>query len=192
MARCSVLELADGGVEISRCFGFEFLLDVKLQLGRDLERAAPQSFRLLSGHTIVAQRISFLFFFSRFGVILFGITARVAWPLRPQTAVTDRWCIDDTIGPAMRRCEASDRAAAYTTGILRDHPFIGNKRTGFLVGVLFLELNGYRFTATEEDASQAVLRLASGRIDETGFTAWLRANVTRELEELSHEPGSPI
>ena len=30
-------------------------------------------------------------------------------------------------------------AAAYTFGIVRDHPFIdGNKRTGFVVGVLFL------------------------------------------------------
>ena len=45
-------------------------------------------------------------------------------------------------------------AAAYTVGIVRDHPFVdGNKRTGFVVGVLFLELNGYRFVASEEDAA---------------------------------------
>ena len=42
-----------------------------------------------------------------------------------------------------------DMAVAYTVGIVRIHPFVdGNKRTGFVVGVLFLELNGYRFTAT--------------------------------------------
>jgi death-on-curing protein len=36
-------------------------------------------------------------------------------------------------------------AAAYTTGIIRNHPFVdGNKRTGFVAGVLFLEMNGYR------------------------------------------------
>jgi death on curing protein len=33
-------------------------------------------------------------------------------------------------------------AAKYTTGIVQNHPFIdGNKRTGFVIGVLFLELN---------------------------------------------------
>jgi len=71
-------------------------------------------------------------------------------------------------------------AAAYTAGIVLDHPFIdGNKRTGFVVGVLFLELNGHRFTAAEEAAAQAVLSLAAGTVDEPAFTAWLRANSKR-------------
>ena len=36
-------------------------------------------------------------------------------------------------------------------GLVQNHPFIdGNKRTGFVIGILFLELNGARFTATEE------------------------------------------
>jgi death-on-curing protein len=36
-----------------------------------------------------------------------------------------------------------DTASAYTAGIIRNHPFVdGNKRTGFVVGILFLELNG--------------------------------------------------
>ena len=72
-------------------------------------------------------------------------------------------------------------SAAYTIGIVDNHPFIdGNKRTGFVVGVLFLELNGYCFTASEEDAAQAVLSLAAGTLDEEGFIAFLRANVVRE------------
>jgi death-on-curing protein len=69
-------------------------------------------------------------------------------------------------------------AAIYSAGIVRNHPVIdGNKRTGFVVGILFLELNGYRFTATEESATQAVLALAAGTLDESGYTAFLRANV---------------
>lgn len=72
-------------------------------------------------------------------------------------------------------------AALYTAGIVQNHPFVdGNKRTGFVVGVLFLELNGYRFTASEVAAAQAVLELAAGSIDEGGFCAFLRANVERE------------
>lgn len=71
-------------------------------------------------------------------------------------------------------------AAVYTAGIVRNHPFVdGNKRTGFIVGVLFLELNGYRFTATEETATQAVRELAARTIDENSFCAFLRANGER-------------
>jgi death-on-curing protein len=71
-----------------------------------------------------------------------------------------------------------DLAVAYTAGIIRNHPFIdGNKRTGFLVGVLFLELNGYRFTATEEDATHAIFGLAAGEINEDAFRSWLGANL---------------
>jgi death-on-curing protein len=69
-------------------------------------------------------------------------------------------------------------AAIYTAGIVRNHPFIdGNKRTGFVVGILFLELNGYRFTASEEDAANAILALAAGGICETEYASFLRANV---------------
>lgn len=70
-------------------------------------------------------------------------------------------------------------AAAYTAGVVRNHPFIdGNKRTGFVFGVLFLELNGMIFSATEEAATQAVLDLAAGVSDEAAYAAFLRANTT--------------
>jgi death-on-curing protein len=71
-------------------------------------------------------------------------------------------------------------AAVYTAGLVRNHPFVdGNKRTGFAIGVVFLELNGFDFKASEEDATQAVFALAAGEMDEAGYTAWLRANVKR-------------
>ena len=73
-----------------------------------------------------------------------------------------------------------DMAAAYNAGVVRNHPFVdGNKRTGFLVGVLFLEMNGYRFTPSEEDATQAVLDLAAGKLNESAFKAWMHANAKR-------------
>ena len=71
-------------------------------------------------------------------------------------------------------------AAVYTVGIVKNHPFLdGNKRTGFVVGVMFLELNGYRFIASEEEAAQAVLSVAAGKMREEAYTAFLRANVAR-------------
>jgi death-on-curing protein len=73
-----------------------------------------------------------------------------------------------------------DMATAYTAGIVRNHPFVdGNKRTGFVTGILFLELNGYRFVASEEDAAQAVLQLAAGSLDEADYSSFLRSNVVR-------------
>ena len=49
-----------------------------------------------------------------------------------------------------------------------------------MIGVLFLELHGFDFTATEADATQAVMALASGTLDEAAFTAWLRENAKRK------------
>ena len=73
--------------------------------------------------------------------------------------------------------DAVHLAAIYTAGIVKNHPFIdGNKRTGFLLGVLFLELNNYRFTAMQEDAANAVLALAAGQMNEKGYAAFLMAN----------------
>jgi death-on-curing protein len=73
-----------------------------------------------------------------------------------------------------------EMAALYTAGIVRNHPFVdGNKRAGFVIGVLFLELNGFEFKASEEDATQAVTSLAAGSLGEAGFGAWLRENVRR-------------
>lgn len=71
-------------------------------------------------------------------------------------------------------------AVLYTVGIVRNHPFVdGNKRTGFVIGVLFLELHGYQFRASEQDATQAVMALAAGKIDEAAFTEWMGANAKR-------------
>jgi death on curing protein len=73
-----------------------------------------------------------------------------------------------------------EMAALYTAGIVRSHPFVdGNKRTGFVIGVLFLELHGFDFKASEADATQAVMALASGTLDEAAYTAWLRKNAKR-------------
>lgn len=71
-------------------------------------------------------------------------------------------------------------AAAYTAGIVKNHPFVdGNKRTGFLVGILFLEMNGYRFAASQEIAANAVIMLAAGEMDERGYAAFLTANIVQ-------------
>ena len=70
-------------------------------------------------------------------------------------------------------------AAAYTHGIVKNHPFVdGNKRTGYVIGGIFLERNGQILNASEEEATAAIMDLASSQLTEEGFTLWLRDNCT--------------
>ena len=71
-------------------------------------------------------------------------------------------------------------AASYAFGLAKNHPFIdGNKRTAFVTAVLFLELNGRRFSAEEADAAVRTLALAAGEMTEAEYEAWLKANLKR-------------
>jgi death-on-curing protein len=72
-------------------------------------------------------------------------------------------------------------AASYAAGIIHNHPFQdGNKRTGFIVAAVFLEVNGRDFGATEESVVENTLALAVGTLKEERYAAWLRANTTRK------------
>ena len=65
-------------------------------------------------------------------------------------------------------------AAAYATGIVKNHPFIdGNKRSGFMTAAVFLEANGLRFVAPEEEVVERTLGLAASAIDEAEYAVWL-------------------
>ena len=103
------------------------------------------------------------------------------------TGLRDRGLLESAVArPRQHHAYASkpdiiELAALYTAGIVRNHPFVdGNKRTGFVIGILFFELNGFNFKASEEDATQAVMALAAGSLDETAYAAWLRENSRRK------------
>jgi len=73
-----------------------------------------------------------------------------------------------------------DLAAAYASGIVRNHPFLdGNKRAGFMAAALFLEINGFSFRATEEDVVLQTLGLAAGQIKAAAYAKWLKASCVR-------------
>ena len=72
-----------------------------------------------------------------------------------------------------------DCAAAYAFGLAKNHPFIdGNKRAAFLGACLFLRLNGFRLTASPQDATLTMLALAASNITEADFSAGLRTQTT--------------
>ncbi len=65
-------------------------------------------------------------------------------------------------------------AASYAHGIVKNHPFLdGNKRAGFIAAALFIETNGFRFQAPEEEAVLETLSLAAGETSEEAYAAWL-------------------
>lgn len=69
-------------------------------------------------------------------------------------------------------------AAAYIIGIVKNHPFVdGNKRVGFGMGMLFLELNGCRFKANPIDAANTILAVAASEISESDLANWIRENI---------------
>lgn len=66
-------------------------------------------------------------------------------------------------------------AASYATGVVKNHPFIdGNKRSGFMSAALFLEINGQRFKASEEEVVERTLALAASAITEADYAEWLK------------------
>ncbi len=69
----------------------------------------------------------------------------------------------------------AELAASHGYGLAKNHPFIdGNKRAAFLAVGLFLYINGYRLTATQSDATKAVLALAASEKSEEEFVQWIR------------------
>jgi len=73
-------------------------------------------------------------------------------------------------------------AAAYGYGIVGNHPFNdGNKRTGFVVCAVFVELNGWRLEAAEADAAATFLALAAGSLQEAELAVWLEKNCKEPL-----------
>lgn len=69
-------------------------------------------------------------------------------------------------------------AALYAAGIIKNHPFAdGNKRSGYVACELFLEANGLRLAASDEECIAMTLALAAGEADAEAFAAWLRDSV---------------
>ena len=73
-------------------------------------------------------------------------------------------------------------AAAYTFGIVKNHPFIdGNKRTGLVAMRTFLILNGFDVIADQEEKYFTIMDLASGTLTEPELINWIR----RRLKSVS-------
>jgi len=67
------------------------------------------------------------------------------------------------------------KAAALLHALIQNHPFVdGNKRTGTLAVILFLELNGSYLAAKNNELESFALRVALSKIGLSEIADWLR------------------
>lgn len=68
-----------------------------------------------------------------------------------------------------------DKAAVLMQSIVLNHAFIdGNKRTGTIATLLFLERNGYIVTCSQRSLVAFTLKVASKQFDDAKIAAWLK------------------
>ncbi len=80
-----------------------------------------------------------------------------------------------SFGGEFMHTDLFEMAAAYLFHIVKNHPFVdGNKRAGTVAALVFLDLNGYSFGASNDDLTGTVLAVAQGDLDKAGLTAFIR------------------
>ena len=69
-----------------------------------------------------------------------------------------------------------EMAAAYAFHLSQNHPFVdGNKRTGLVCALAFLEINGVSIADVEGRLYEAMVDVASGVLDKLGLAGVFRA-----------------
>lgn len=100
------------------------------------------------------------------------------------SGIRDEGLLDSALARATNIATYNDKAdmaalaAAYTYGIVKNHPFVdGNKRSGLVAGELFLRLNAHDLLASNADCVLTILKLAAGEMDEDALAQWFRDNI---------------
>jgi death-on-curing protein len=75
---------------------------------------------------------------------------------RPATSVGGKDAYPSTV----------EKAAALVHSAVRNHALVdGNKRLGLMLLIVFLEVNGRRLTASNDEAHDVIIAIAEGRLD---------------------------
>lgn len=75
-----------------------------------------------------------------------------------------------------------EKAAVLLRGIIADHPFVdGNKRTGMMTALIFLNLNGYDTSLLKnKHLEDFAVKVAVEHLDIPIIAAWLKAHSTKK------------
>ena len=70
-----------------------------------------------------------------------------------------------------------EKAARIGYSLISNHAFVdGNKRIGVYVMLTFLEVNGIRLEATNDEVAALGIGIASGKTNYDGLLSWIRAH----------------
>jgi len=73
--------------------------------------------------------------------------------------------------------------AALMDSLINNHPFLdGNKRTGITAAGLFLLINGWKLTVSQEDLETITLQVAKDGMEVTALAGWLLKNTVRKID----------
>jgi len=88
-----------------------------------------------------------------------------------------------TFGGEFLHPDIFSMAAAYLFHITANHPFVdGNKRTGTVAALVFLDLNGYELNAPAKDLTDMVMAVASGRSSKDEVAQIIRQWVAKAMD----------
>jgi death-on-curing protein len=80
-----------------------------------------------------------------------------------------------SFGEAYLHEDLAHMAAAYAFHIAQNQPFVdGNKRTGLVAALVFLDLNGIIILDPQENLYDAMIAIAERRMDKDGLAELLR------------------
>jgi death-on-curing protein len=82
-----------------------------------------------------------------------------------------------TFGGSYLHGDLHEMAAAHLFHLVKNHPFVdGNKRTGLMVMLVFLGLNGLWLAAHEDELADLVVAVADGRIGKAETAVFVKAH----------------
>jgi len=71
-----------------------------------------------------------------------------------------------------------EMAAAYLFHITSNHPFVdGNKRTGAMAALAFLDLNGFEMNAPQGAIYDITIEVATGKTDKKKIASFFKSNI---------------
>ena len=71
-----------------------------------------------------------------------------------------------------------EKAARLGYGLIHNHPFLdGNKRIGAHAMLVFLDINNITLSYEDDDLIAAILRVASGDMEEGELLEWLKTHI---------------
>ncbi len=72
------------------------------------------------------------------------------------------------------------KAAALMQSLIKNHPFVdGNKRTAVTATAIFLEPNGQRLTASNDELLRFAMKMAAEQAELEEIAAWLQAHSSK-------------